>query len=79
MTKGNLYYFLGILLLSLGSISYYLLLVYWLFAILVVSGITLIAISNKKVWLKIATIIISPIISVVLFFLSLIIFSNETI
>ena len=79
MKKENLYYLSGILVLALGSISFYVILIYWLFAILVLSGITLIAISDKKIWLKIATIFIVPIISVFLFFLSLIVFSNEAI
>ena len=79
MKKENLYYLSGILLLALGSVSFYVILIYWLFAILILSGITLIAISDKKIWLKIVTIFIVPIISVFLFFLSLIVFSNEAI
>jgi hypothetical protein len=78
MKKENLYYLIGILLLALGSISFYVIFIYWLFIILVLSGIGLIAISDKKTWIKIVTIIVIPIISVSLFVVSLFAFSNET-
>lgn len=78
MKKENLYYLIGILLLALGSISFYVIFIYWLFIILVLSGIGLIAMSDKKMWIKIVTIIVIPIISVSLFVISLFAFSNET-
>lgn len=77
MKKGNFYYLSGILLLALGSIGFYVLLIYWLFAILVLLGIMLIAVSDKKIWLKILTILLIPILSGFLFFISLFAFSNE--
>lgn len=76
MKKGNLFYLSGILLLALGSISFYVFLIYWLFAILVLSGITLIAISDKKIGIKIITILLIPVIAVFLFIISLFVFSN---
>lgn len=79
MKKENLYYLIGILLLALGSISFYVIFIYWLFIILVLSGIGLIAISNKKLWIKIVTIIVIPIISVFLFVVSIFALSNEAI
>lgn len=79
MKKENLYYLIGILLLALGSISFYVIFIYWLFIILVLSGIGLIAISDKKLWIKIVTIIVIPIISVFLFVVSIFALSNEAI
>ena len=78
MKKENLYYLIGILLLALGSISFYVIFIYWLFMILVLSGIGLIAKSDKKMWIKLVTIIVVPIISVFLFVVSLFALSNET-
>ena len=78
MKKENLYYLIGILLLALGSISFYFIFIYWLFMILVLSGIGLIAKSDKKMWIKLVTIIVVPIISVFLFVVSLFALSNET-
>ena len=78
MKKENLYYLVGILLLALGSISFYVIFIYWLFMILVLSGIGLIAKSDKKMWIKLVTIIVVPIISVFLFVVSLFAFSNES-
>ena len=78
MKKENLYYLVGILLLALGSISFYVIFIYWLFMILVLSGIGLIAKSDKKMWIKLVTIIVVPIISVFLFVVSLFALSNET-
>mgnify|MGYP003518507457 FL=1 len=46
--------------------------------ILVLSGIGLIAKSDKKMWIKLVTIIVVPIISVFLFVVSLFALSNET-
>ena len=78
MKKENLYYLIGILLLALGSISFYVIFIYWLFMILVLSGIGLIAKSDKKMLIKLVTIIVVPIISVFLFVVSLFALSNET-
>lgn len=78
MKKENLYYLIGIILLALGSISFYVIFIYWLFMILVLSGIGLIAKSDKKMWIKLVTIIVVPIISVFLFVVSLFALSNET-
>ena len=78
MKKENLYYLIGILLLALGSISFYVIFIYWLFMILALSGIGLIAKSDKKMWIKLVTIIVVPIISVFLFVVSLFALSNET-
>ena len=78
MKKENLYYLIGILLLALGSISFYVIFIYWLFMILVLSGIGLIAKSDKKVWIRLVTSGVVPIISVFLFVVSLFALSNET-
>jgi len=76
MKKGNLYYLLGILLLAIGSISFYVIFIDWLCAVLTLSGITLIAISDKKIWLKLVTIILIPIVSVFLFTITLFAFND---
>lgn len=65
MNKKSLYYYLGVLLLGLGSVSYFILAIYWLVIALVATGITFIALSDSKTWLKITTIILIPILTVV--------------
>lgn len=78
MKKENLYYLVGILLLALGSISFYVIMIYWLLISLILSGIGLIIASDKKWWIKIVTILAIPIISISLFVVSLFAFSNES-
>lgn len=65
MNRRNLYYYLGILLLVLGSISLYTIAIYWLCIILALTGITFITMSDKKTWEKIVTILLIPILSVI--------------
>lgn len=79
MNKSNIFYSLGTLFLALGSISFYVILNYWLFGFLLISGFFLILKSDKKSWLKILTIILVPVISIFLFFILLFGFSDEAI
>lgn len=77
MNKSNIYYSLGTLSLAVASISFYVILNYWIFGFLLISGLFLILKSNKKSWLKILTIILVPIISIFLFFIILFGLSDE--
>lgn len=66
MNKKSLYYYLGVLLLGLAVLSYRIMrylgiTAYWLFVIFLVAGIIFIAISDRKIWVKIATIILASI------------------
>lgn len=79
MNKSNLYYFPGTLFLTLAGISFYVILNYWLFGFLVISGLFLILKSDKKSWLRTLTIILLPVISVLLFFILLFGLSDEAI
>ncbi|MBV6881254.1 hypothetical protein NG800_015230 [Epilithonimonas ginsengisoli] len=79
MNKNNIYYSLGTLSLALASISFYVILNYWIFGFFLISGLFLILKSNKKPWLKILTIILVPIISIFLFFIILFGLSDEAI
>ena len=79
MNKSNIFYYLGTLFLALASISFYVILNYWLFGFLLISGLFLILKSDKKSWLKILTIILVPVISIFLFFILLFGFSDEAI
>lgn len=74
MKKGNLYYYLGILLLILTSVGYYLIgsramLFQLLYVLLFLGGLFFIIKSDKNIWVKVFTIILIPVLSVILFFI----------
>lgn len=74
MKKGNLYYYLGILLLILTSVGYYLIgsramLIQLSYVLLFLGGLFFIIKSDKNIWVKVFTIILIPVLSVILFFI----------
>ncbi|SIS38035.1 hypothetical protein SAMN05421768_10650 [Chryseobacterium joostei] len=75
----SLQYFLGLLMIISGTILFYLLGYSWLWLIIPITGMVLVALSDKSIWLKAFTIVLVPVLSIVVFFLVLILTSNEAI
>lgn len=71
MKNKSILYYLGLLPLILGSTGFYYLgsFYYWLSLLLLILGVFLIALSDKKIGLKILTIVLLPLLSVGLLFL----------
>lgn len=78
MKNKSILYYSGLLPLISGSTGFYYLgsFYYWLSLLFLVLGIFLVALSDKKVWLKILTVILLPIISVLLFFVIIFSFAD---